>query len=44
MVTPYFNANSLDVDPRSMGCTADVDLDFSDIIDDFDVWGVATRV
>jgi opacity protein-like surface antigen len=44
MVTPYFNANSLDVVSTINGVEADVDLDFSDIIDDFDVWGVATRV
>jgi opacity protein-like surface antigen len=44
MVTPYLNANSLDVKSTVDGKTADVDLDFSDIIDDWDVWGVSTRV
>lgn len=44
MVTPYFNANSLDVKSTINGQTADVDLKFSDIIDDFDVWGFSTRV
>ena len=44
LVTPYFNANSLDLKSTVNGQTADVDLDFSDIIDDFDVWGFSTRV
>jgi hypothetical protein len=39
--TPYFNANSIDVDSTVAGQTAAIDLDFSDIMDDFDVWGVA---
>jgi hypothetical protein len=39
--TPYFNANSIDADSTVNGMTASVDLDFSDIIDDFDVWGAA---
>ena len=43
-VSPYFNANSLDVKSTVSGQTADIDLSFSDIIDDFDVWGVSTRV
>ena len=44
LVTPYFNANSLDLKSTVNGQTADVDLDFSDLLDDFDVWGVSTRV
>jgi len=44
MVTPYFNANSLDVESTVNGQTAPIDLDFADILDDFDVWGVSTRV
>ena len=39
--TPYFNANSMDVDSTVNGMTASLDLDFSDIVDHFDVWGVA---
>ena len=44
LVTPYFNANSLDLKSTVNGQTAEVDLDFSDLLDDFDVWGVSTRV
>jgi hypothetical protein len=44
MVTPYFNANSLDLKSTINGQTADIDLDFNDLLDDFDVWGVSTRV
>jgi hypothetical protein len=41
MLTPYFNANSLDLDSTIKGTTADVDLDFSDLTDDFDAWGAS---
>jgi hypothetical protein len=39
--TPYFNANSMDVDSTISGMKSAVDIDFSDLWDDFDVWGVA---
>jgi hypothetical protein len=39
--TPYFNANSIDVDSTVAGQTVAIDIEFSDLIDDFDVWGVA---
>ena len=41
VLTPYVNANSLDVDSTVNGQTAAVDIDFSDLMDDFDVWGAA---
>jgi hypothetical protein len=44
MVTPYFTANSLDLKSTVNGETAHIDIDFADLIDDFDVWAVATRV
>jgi len=40
-ITPYVNANSMDVDSTVSGQTAAVDVDFSDLMDDFDVWGAA---
>jgi opacity protein-like surface antigen len=41
-VTPlYINANSLDLDSTVAGTTTVIDLDISDVFDDFDVWGVA---
>jgi hypothetical protein len=39
--TPYLNATSLDADTTINGITSSVDLDFSDIMDNFDVWGAA---
>jgi opacity protein-like surface antigen len=41
VLTPYVNTNSLDVDMTVSGLTADVDVDFSDLMDEFDVWGAA---
>ncbi len=43
MVTPYLQLNSLDMDSTINGVTAPVDLDFSDIIDNFDVIALALR-
>ena len=43
-VAPYFWAPSIDGDSTISGGTAKIDLSFSDIIDDFDVWGISTRV
>jgi hypothetical protein len=40
-ITPYFNANSLDVDSTIAGTTAAIDVDFNDLMDDFDVWGAS---
>jgi hypothetical protein len=40
-ITPYFNANSLDVDSTIAGTTAAIDVEFSDLMDDFDVWGAS---
>ena len=37
MLTPYFMANSIDADSTIAGTTAALDLDFSDLMDDFDV-------
>ena len=39
--TPYVNANSIDADSTVAGQTVGVDIDFSDLMDDFDVWGAA---
>jgi hypothetical protein len=44
MVTPYFNAITLDVKSTTNGNTVPIDLDFNDILDDFDVWGFSQRV
>ncbi|MHC4525931.1 MAG: porin family protein [Planctomycetota bacterium] len=41
---PYFWAPSIDGDSTISGATAAIDLSFSDIMDDFDVWGISNRV
>ena len=41
VITPYLNANSIDADSTVAGTTSTIDLDFSDLMDDFDVWGAA---
>jgi len=40
-LTPYVNTNSIDADVTVSGRTVGVDVDFSDLWDEFDVWGVA---
>ena len=41
---PYFWAPSIDGDSTISGATSKIDLSFGDIIDDFDVMGISTRV
>jgi hypothetical protein len=43
-VTPYFFAPSVDADTTVDGATVPLDLSFSDILDDFDVFGLSARV
>ena len=43
IVTPYAQLNSLDLKSTIAGTTAKVDLDFADLLDDFDVWGASIR-
>lgn len=43
-VTPYFWAPDVDVKSTVSGSTAKLDLSFSDILDDFDVFGFSIRV
>ncbi|MHC4105198.1 MAG: hypothetical protein ACYSR9_09675 [Planctomycetota bacterium] len=43
-VSPYFWLPEIDGDSTVAGATASIDLSFSDIIDNFDVWGISTRV
>jgi hypothetical protein len=41
--TPYFWAPSVDFDSTISGQTAPIDLSFTDILDDFDVFGLSTH-
>lgn len=43
-ITPYFWAPSLDFDSTVSGQTAPIDLSFSDVLDDFDVFGLSTHL
>ena len=43
-VTPYFWAPAVDADTTVSGQTAPLDLSFSDILDNFDVFGLSGRV
>ena len=43
-VSPYFFAPSLDADSTLDGGTVPMDLSFSDILDNFDVFGLSVRV
>jgi len=42
-ITPYFWAPSLDFDSTVSGQTAPIDLSFSDVLDDFDVFGLSAH-
>jgi hypothetical protein len=42
-ITPYFFAPTVDADATASGTTASLDLSFSDIWDNFDVFGASVR-
>ena len=41
VITPYLKLDSIDADSTVAGDTSSIDLSFSDILDNFDVWGGA---
>jgi opacity protein-like surface antigen len=43
-ISPYFFAPALDADVTASGVTQSLDLNFSDILNDFDVFGVSGRI
>lgn len=43
-ISPYFYAPSVDLEATVEGTTVPIDLSFSDVLDDFDVFGVSARV